>query len=154
MNSRQMVMKLLVLSLLIFGTIVPVRPATAAWTDWVCFSTVSVPVTGGTMVGRACDSFWTGSELWWAVWADTDPPTSYRIYTYVAGYDKCGGGDWSFRMDGDLDYYNTGHGTSGSHTGTYQNCMSGHNYHEWGAHVREVTQGGAFESGAAYTITH
>jgi hypothetical protein len=129
-------------------------PAKADWTSWTCFSTGSWPVPGSIVVGRGCDSFWTGPELWWAVWADTADGTSYQIYTYVAGYDRCGSDPWSLRMSGDSTVSNTNYGTSDSHSGTYQDCTSGHSYREFGSHWRKLTSGSSWEGGTGYTVAH
>ncbi len=141
---------LLVLSVLgLFLIIVPL--AEAAWTPSQCqWTVVNKPVTGGTLNGRGCLSWWDGAELLWRIWGDTYAPFSYDISTLVNGYDTCdGGAHWVFQMTSNYhDDFNASHGTSGGwKSGPYQNCTSSHTYRVEGSHFRKKTSSSGWEGG-------
>lgn len=123
------------------------RTTEAAWTSWSCQWAVSGhPVSGGTLSGRGCASWWTGSGLWWQVWADTYVPYSNTIYTYVAGYDRCGSNSFRLQMWGNQTVYNTTYGTSGGgYVGPYQDCTGGHDYRGNTSHWRKRYSGSGWE---------
>lgn len=124
------------------------RPAEAQWSGWSCKWTVSnYSVSGGTLNGRGCANWWTGPELRWAVWADTYVPTSYQIYTYAEGADRCGSDPFKIQMrEGRTQGTNITYGTSGdSEVGPYQDCRAGHDYRVCGSHWRKRYSGSSWE---------
>lgn len=133
---------LLFLVLLVLGSFLLVVPTVeAAWTPWNCkWTVVNKPVTGGTLNGRGCASWWDGANLLWKVWGDTYAPQSYVISTLVDGYDTCdGGAHWVKQMStGYYNSFNTTYGTTGGGAqGPYQDCTSGHTYRADGSHFRK-----------------
>lgn len=111
---------------------VPPTPAAAnSWSGWFCqWGFTGHPVTGGTLDGRGCANWWTGSALNWLVWADTYAPQSYSIYTSAQGFDRCGLNSYIEQGSTRNTVYNTNYGTSNtSAVLNYQDCQStGHTY--------------------------
>jgi hypothetical protein len=114
-------------------------PAEAHYGSWFCqWAVTNYPVSGGYLHGRGCARWWDHAELKWQVWADTYVPQSRYIWTYVAGYDRCGTNPFKLQMQGSTYYFDTTYGTSGpAYTGAYQNCAGGHDYRENTSHWRQ-----------------
>lgn len=125
--------------------------AASSWGPWVCGWAISgYPVSGGTMSGRGCAQWWTGSEPWWGVWGDTYVPYSHTIRTYVQGDDRCGGGSWAAQMSKTEEVYNTDYGTSGD-TGSYlTTCTTGHYYRTYNSSSRKRYSWSSWESSNGY----
>ncbi len=142
-----------ILAAVILGTVVTVPERATAdgfWTEFQCWQTVAVGVTGGTLTGRACESFYT-TTLDWAVWGDTTAPYSSDISTYVAAYARCGGDPFQYRMSSWNVDGSTGYGTSGNPGyGTYPDCSNGHGYQDYGSHWRNSLS----EGGSGYDLAH
>lgn len=133
----------------------PLLLAFAAWTSWNWNWTVEAyPVTGGVLWGEAADSFWTGSELLWQIEGATFAPTSYDIYTYVDGEDRCYSTDpWTVEMSIDHSDYNTTEGQTSAVSGPYIDCSpsANHVYRVFGSHWRQATSSSSFEGSTGYT---
>ena len=129
-------------------------PAEAHYNSWVCEWAVKYkPVSGGYLHGRGCARWWNHAYRWWQVWADTYVPYSNTIYTYVAGYDRCGSNSFKLQMSGDKYDYNTTYGTSGGgYGGPYQDCTGGHNYRANTSHWRKRYSGSSWEGQAGVVL--
>ena len=138
----------------LLGSFTPAA-ADGSWTPFSCENTVTnYPVNGGTLTGRGCAAWWTGSELKWEVWGDTSVPQSYAISTYVSGSDSCDGVNWQFDMSASNTVYNAAYGTSGNvPTAPYQNCTAPgqlHHYQVYGSHSRQAGSGDPWEGSSGW----
>lgn len=155
MHKRVVITVLLAVTVLvapIMGSSVGVKAASHLWGPWSCAYAVSgYPVTGGSLSGRGCASWWNGAELRWQVWADTYVPYSYAIQTYVSGQDRCSGGSWIFQMSASDTVYYDDYGTSTTAAGAYlSTCTSGHYYRTYYAGSRKATSSTSWQSASSY----